>query len=402
LSQAVRRRIVGAMPEAPFERTATPGIYRRGSRYVVMYRDPHGRQRKRAARTLAEARALKSALQADVHRGEYRELSRIGFAEYVAEWGDAYQGRTGRGLRPATRADYRRILERYALPFFGRRRLVEIEPRDVKAFARHLAGQGLKPNSVRNIVNPLRALLATAVEDGLIRANPAAGLRLASSAGGTAAPVKSLTPEELAALIEQTPPEWQLFVRFLAHTGLRIGEAVALRWEHVDLGRRRVLVRERVYRGAVDRPKSRYGRRDVPLSPGMARGLWELRKRSPFPADQDPVFASQTGTPTDSANLYSRVFKPAAQRAGVGWAGFHTLRHTAGTTFFRAGWNAKQVQMVLGHHSPAFTLETYVHLLPEDLPDPDFLDALEGSDRRRSDGDRHGRDAMVHAPPDHV
>jgi hypothetical protein len=43
---------------------------------------------------------------------------------------------------------------------------------------------------------------------------------------------------------------------------------------------------------------------------------------------------------------------------------------------FRSGLNAKQVQMWLGHHSPAFTLAVYVHLLPDDLPNPDFLDAL--------------------------
>ena len=53
-------------------------------------------------------------------------------------------------------------------------------------------------------------------------------------------------------------------------------------------------------------------------------------------------------------------------------AGLHTLRHTCATTLFRHGWNAKQVQMFLGHHSPAFTLATYVHLLPNDLPEPDF------------------------------
>ena len=57
-------------------KTSTPGIYKRGSRYVVIFRDPHGRQRKRTARTLAEARDLKAALTADVKRGEYRALSR--------------------------------------------------------------------------------------------------------------------------------------------------------------------------------------------------------------------------------------------------------------------------------------------------------------------------------------
>lgn len=58
------------------------------------------------------------------------------------------------------------------------------------------------------------------------------------------------------------------------------------------------------------------------------------------------------------------------------WAGFHTLRHTCATILFRHGANAKQVQMWLGHHSPSFTLATYVHLLPDDLPEPDFLDGL--------------------------
>lgn len=68
--------------------------------------------------------------------------------------------------------------------------------------------------------------------------------------------------------------------------------------------------------------------------------------------------------------------KAAAKKAGVPWAGPHALRHTCATMLFRNGLNAKQVQLWLGHHSPAFTLATYVHLLPDDMPDVDFLDAL--------------------------
>ena len=67
-----------------------------------------------------------------------------------------------------------------------------------------------------------------------------------------------------------------------------------------------------------------------------------------------------------------RVIKPAAVSAGVPWASVHTLRHTCASRLFKAGWNAKQVQMMLGHHSPAFTLSTYVHLIPDDLPEPEF------------------------------
>jgi integrase len=67
------------------------------------------------------------------------------------------------------------------------------------------------------------------------------------------------------------------------------------------------------------------------------------------------------------------VVKLAAERASVGGgAGPHTLRHTCASMLFHSGWNAKRVQMVLGHHSPALTLPTYVHLVPDDLPDSSF------------------------------
>lgn len=67
---------------------------------------------------------------------------------------------------------------------------------------------------------------------------------------------------------------------------------------------------------------------------------------------------------------------PAGSVAGVPWAGLHTLRHTAATHLFSRGANAVQVQRFLGHHSPAFTLAVYVHLLPDDLPDTEFLDVF--------------------------
>lgn len=143
--------------------TKTPGVFKRGSRYAVRFRGPDGRIRQRSARTLAEARALRSALATDVHRGEYRELSRIMFAEYARGWVETYQGRTARGVRPATLADYKKQIERHATPFFGCMRLAEIEPRDVKAFAKRVADRGVSQNTVRLAVAPVRALFATAV-----------------------------------------------------------------------------------------------------------------------------------------------------------------------------------------------------------------------------------------------
>jgi integrase len=362
---------------APLEKTSVPGVYRRGGRYTVKYRDPAGKQRSRSAATMAEARSLKAELSADLRRGEYRETSRLTFAEYAADWMRTYSGRTSRGLKATTLADYVSLLEHHVLPVLGHRRLSQVEPRHIKMLAVDLAGGGRSASTVRNIIAPVRALFATAVEEGVIRANPCAGLRLP----GGARPehhARALTEDELARLVAEIPERSRLLVGFLGQTGLRVGELIALRWEDIDLGTRRVRVRRRLYRGTIDTPKSRYGIRDVPISQKLAQALRAHRSASRFNSDEDPVFPNSTGGLHTSSNLLRRVVKPAAGRAGVPWASIHTLRHTCASMLFRSGWNAKQVQMVLGHHSPAFTLSTYVHLIPDDLPEPIFRDDVTG------------------------
>ncbi len=365
---------------APRKRTKYPGIYKRGSRYSFPFTDPQGRQRWGTARTLAEAREAKSAMTADVMRGEYRTLSKVTFGEYASEWARTYTGRTRRGVRPETIRDYRRALGidadgnptgTGAVAYFGRMRLTEIEPRDIKTYATTIASTGLARDTVRLALAPVKAMLATAVEEGLIRSNPSAGLRLIQARED--APerrVKALTEKELKALIEATTPPWRLIVEFLAQSGLRISEALGLTWGDLDFGRRRVRVERRLRGGKVGPLKSSYARREVPISVTMGQALWRARGTA---SDGDLIFSGRGGRTLDRGQVY-RAVKEAAKKAGVPWAGLHTLRHTCATLAFNSGWNGKQVQMLLGHHSPAFTLATYVHLLPDDLPEPTFAD----------------------------
>jgi len=380
---------------APREKTRYPGIYKRGTRYSFTYRDNRGRQRFGSAATLAEAKVAKSAMQADVARGEFRALSRVTFGEYAPEWIRSYTGRTRHGVGPDTLADYRKALglddagnptRAGALGYFGPMRLTEIEPRHVREYAAQLAsrpkqrGKGtLSPDTVRLALAPVKALLATAVEDGLIRANPTAGLRnlipapvvdLADDEDEDG-DVKALREDELAALLARLPERWRLFHEFLAQTGLRIGEAIEVRHRDLDLGGQWLHVRRRFYRGRVAKPKGRKTRR-VRLTEEMARSLWTQRKETRA-HDDDLVFTADKGGRIDQSNLMSRVLKRAARDAGVGdWVGFHTFRHTCATMLFRRGWNAVQVQKFLGHSDPGFTLRRYIHLLDADLPAPNF------------------------------
>ena len=99
-------------------------------------------------------------------------------------------------------------------------RLAEVEPRDVKRYAAEVAATGAARDTVRNALAPLRALFATAHEEGLIRGNPTAAVRLAQTVeldhGDDGERAKALCEEELGRLLGETADGWRLFVGFLA------------------------------------------------------------------------------------------------------------------------------------------------------------------------------------------
>src|ERR671917_1989772 len=137
------------------------------------------------SRRARSARHSGSRRSADADRGELHERSRLTFREYAEEWVESYTGRGRSGFRESTREGYRHDLTQWVFPYWGdERKLTEVTPRDVAQLVSHLthqtgkSGRPLADNTVRNIVNPVRACLATAVEDGLIRVNPAQRVRL--------------------------------------------------------------------------------------------------------------------------------------------------------------------------------------------------------------------------------
>lgn len=100
------------------------------------------------------------------------------------------------------RGEYRRDLQTHAVPFFNRIRLAEIEPQHIKRWLHSLADKGLAAGTIRNVFAPVRAMLADAAEDGLIRANPAAGMRVPTTAKPADDSPKVFTEREVADLIE--------------------------------------------------------------------------------------------------------------------------------------------------------------------------------------------------------
>jgi integrase len=385
---------------AKMVKTKTPGIWKRGSRYVFSYRVA-GKQRWESCRTLDEARLAKSARTVDIERGEFDGRSRVTLHEYALEWIDRYQGRGRRGFRENTRDEYRRLLDQYALKHFpARTKLTEVTPSSVAAFVGWLCEQTrpapteknkdhralLSDQSVRNALTPLRACMANAVREGLLRSNPTRDVDLPhrpTAEGSEGEQAKALSRDELATLLSLIPSGWQTFFELLATSGLRISEAVALQWRHLELDgdHPHVKVRCAYVKGRMGAPKSRHGRRELPIGYSLVVALRDRRRDTEWPGDEDLVFPAGNGAVMSQGNLRRRVLKPAAEEACVSWAGFHTFRHTCATMLFAEGRNAVQVQRWLGHHSAAFTLATYVHLLDGDIGEPLSIRRSDKADR---------------------
>jgi integrase len=189
--------------------------------------------------------------------------------------------------------------------------------------------------------------------------------------------VKALSRAQLRQLIEIAPQRYSLLIELVASTGLRISETIALQRRdlHLDDLRPHVRVRRAIVRGRVEPPKSKHGRRKVPISRSLAAKLRAHMDGVLDLSDDAWVFASQIGTPLDAYNLRKRVIKPLMRKIGAPWAAWHTLRHTYASLQLARGANIVQLSRALGHHSASFTLDTYIHLI-----DGEDADALELAD----------------------
>jgi integrase len=386
------------------ERTKTPGVYRRhangcdGRRcdcgYVVRWKH-RSKSHKRFFRTYAEAREFKGG----VDGGDRQAPTRQSVADYYEGWIGSYRGRTSRGLDESTRREYRTSFEQHVLRCpIARQRMRDVTSRDVSDWFSWLERHGVRPPTMRKAKAAMSAMLATAAQEGAIPSNPVLGVRYVPSSEVPAKRKRrQLTVADVDAILAVLEPQWRLFMELLAHTGLRVSEAIGLTWRSVHLGDDpHLMVVEQVYRGRRKRLKTDGSARRIPLSQRMARELTAWRDRTAHRGEDSPVFATVAGTPLGYGNLYNRVLRPALRDCGMAvrtgtdkqgravydyqGVGFHAFRKACGSILLqRAGKNPKQVQGWLGHARLSTTMDIYQHVLDDGLGSADELDLILGS-----------------------
>jgi integrase len=160
-------------------------------------------------------------------------LGRITFAAWAREW-----RRGVVDLRPSTLARDDGYLKRYLLPAFGEKRLADIDHAMVRAWIAELSARGLAPSTVVLAGILLRKIMATAVAAGRIASSPCNGVRLPRIEREEA---RYLTPAELTNAMDE---RYRGLVVLGAYGGMRIGEMLGLRAQHLDLLHGRVNVAE--------------------------------------------------------------------------------------------------------------------------------------------------------------
>lgn len=348
---------------------------RDNGKWRARYRDPSGREHARHFDRKVDAERWLVSMESTKHRGEWVDpaMSRITVGDWSTRW---LEGQSQ--LKPQTRERYRNIVRVQVLPEWGQVRLSAISHADVVAWVAKLVADGYAASTVRQIHRVLSLMLDLAVRDGRLPRNPATGVRLPRAAKGEPVFLSHTQVEQLA----EACIDYDLFVRVLAYTGMRWGEATAVRVRRLDLMKRRIEV---VHTAVELNGQMTYGtpkthqRRSVPVPRSLVDALAE------HVAGKDPddlVFTTPRGDVMRNHNFRSRVFAPAAAFIGLPGLTPHDLRHTAASLAVQAGANVKAVQRMLGHASAAMTLDVYAGLFNDDLDAvADRLDAAAAAAR---------------------
>ncbi|MCD1267813.1 tyrosine-type recombinase/integrase [Microbacterium sp. MEC084] len=300
------------------------------------------RERSFLVDTLSEAKKLRS---------EARTQVRPDGAMTLNAWYDRYWPSIESGVRPATARAYDRAWRKRVKPWLGHRRLESITVGDID---HAIAGWGGSASTRNDALSALGRLLEGAARAGIIAANPARLARRPKEEGARSFRSRALTVSEVAVMLDAVSAgPYRDYLAALVYTGMRAGEASALRVGDVDLAGRVIHVRRSFSRGldgeVVEQTPKSHKERTVPL-PAVLRPTIERLIEGKLRGDL--VFTGPRGGHLNTSNV----------RRGVDWDALrkrldrpdlriHDLRHTLATLLFDAGTAANDVQAILGHSS---------------------------------------------------
>ena len=293
-----------------------------------------------------------------VNQGTTRPESYVTFGVFVEQQWKTLVLPT---FKASTQHGYKTVLRVHVLPEWRDWRLRDIERLAIQRWVADKFRLGAGWQTVRNSWVLLSGILETAVEYGYLTTNPARRVKFPQK--GLKEKPALIAGESLAKLLKHLDEAHRTMVSLIAATGLRIGELLALRWSALDLEGGSLTVRESVFGGKFQPPKTQKAIRTIPLGRHAVAALSAHRNRVTRRAAEDLVFGNRNGGPLREAKLLRNVLQPAAEAAGLGRVTWHQFRHIHSSLLNDLQVPVKIAQEQLGHASISTTLNIYTHVI---------------------------------------
>ena len=333
--------------------------------------DPVTGKRQRVFKTVKgtkkQAIAVMDKMKVELERGYVVDPSAMKLGDWMTQWLDLYLP----NIEATTRTRYRNMINTHIIPDLGNIPLKNLKATAIQGWVNALHVQKeLSPKTVRNVYLNLKSALSKAVVLRMLPYNPCEGVVLPKSVKYTA---NIYTVSEMIKVLDLARgTDMYIPVLLATNLGLRRGEVLALKWEHIDFENAVVHIKENrviTENGALTKaPKSNAGIRDITLGTQVLADLkqayarYNCNKLAMGPAFRDSglVFSQEDGSAYRPESL-TRMWARFTEKHNLKHIRFHDLRHSCATALLEAGVDPKTVQNRLGHADISMTMNIYAH-----------------------------------------
>jgi len=336
-------------------------------------------------RTKTEAMKAGNAALAKYNRGgEVSEPSGMSLADWMHRW---LETTVKTGCAASTFIRYRDAARRRIIPVLGRYRLASLSRIVLSEFVTSLCDTGLSRKYIKFVTVVLSSAMSSAERLGLIDNWYKSALAIPKGYVKEVNVRHAITYEDFQRLFEACPDTYKPVLAIGWHTGMRIGEIIALRWEDVDFDTDTIHVRRRIYIDKFGPPKDDSAR-SIRMGETLHSYLYKLRQAQrqdelaygyyyTVGVEGDTLVQAYKGDVAGKrtyANVVRRkngsvvkyhsvhvAFGKLSKETGIGFDA-HTLRHTHATLLLESGVPPKAVQQRLGHKTISVTMDIYAHV----------------------------------------
>lgn len=334
------------------------GIY-----YIIVDRRQEGGKREYIStqtKSKAEANKVLGEYQHKLNTHTLLPSSKTLFTNFLQEWLDEY---VSLNCRESTKQCYELCLKVHVIPWFEKLNLTleEITPICLQKYYNSKLKSGLSSNTVRKHHANIRKCLDYAKKMQLIANNPADNVELPKKIKFKGKYYNADQVMQLLKIVTDTPLESS--VSLAVGLGLRRGEVLGLKWEHVDFEKGVLFIcstRTRYTKEEItDRTKNEESTRALSMPGYISNYLARLKNNTKVLSEY--VCSWEDGTPL-KVDYVSHKFKEILTKNNMPVIRFHDLRHTNASLLLSEGVDMKRIQGWLGHAQLSTTSDIYAHL----------------------------------------